>query len=249
MKISRFVAVSCLSLILGGLSYQTSSYAQKSATNQLIAVNKSEENSSKLEAKGKEILNLFFAEKFASIIPLLSPQLQEEISEEFIKKNWSETLKQNGKFKSIKESKILFTPGSDLAVYTLNFEKVTEDWIVIFNDQQEIIGLDIPSSEDIDDIARTFINSLNTNNAPNARGYLNPFLKETIFPQQLQSRWDNFVKDNGEFKGITNTTVRSGSKGDNADVVIMNLEFSQNNEQIFVIFDNSKSIIGVDFIQ
>ncbi|BAQ59754.1 hypothetical protein GM3708_159 [Geminocystis sp. NIES-3708] len=249
MKISRFVTVGCLSVILGGLSYQTSSYAQTSANYSLIAQNNNQDQSSQLEVKGKEIINLFFAEKFDSVIPLLSPQLRGEISQELIKKNWDETIQRNGKFKNIQESKVMITPGSDLAIFTLNFDKITEDWVIIFNDQQEIIGLDIPTSQNIDTISRNFINSLVSSDSAEARAYLHPFLKEKIFPQQLQSRWNSFTEGKGEFKGITTTTVRSASKSDDTDIVIMDLEFSQNKEQIFVIFDDSKSIIGVDFIQ
>jgi hypothetical protein len=62
-------------------------------------------------------------------------------------------------------------------------------------------------------------------------------------------RWNSFTEGKGEFKGITKTTVRNASNNDNTDIVIMDLEFTQNKEQLFVIFDDSKSIIGVDFIQ
>ncbi len=249
MKISRFIAVSCFSLMLGGLSYQTSSYADKSENQTFIAQGNNQDQTAELEAKGKEFIDLFFAQKFESISPLLSSQLREEISQEMMKQTWSDTRQQNGEFKDIKESKVMITPESDLAIFTLNFDKVTQKWIIIFNKEKEMIGLDIPTSQNIDQISRTFINSLVSGNSADARVYLHPFLKETIFPQQLQSRWNSFTQGKGDFKEITKTTVVNTSNNDNTDIVIMDLEFTQKKEQLFVIFDDSKSIIGVDFIQ
>ena len=250
MKISRFIAVSCFSLILGGLSYQTSSYAEKSASsNTIIAQGNNQDKPAELEGKGKEFIDLFFAQKFESISPLFASELQEEISQEMMKQIWSNTRQQNGEFKDIKQFKVMITPGSDLAIFTLNFEKVTEDWVIVFNDKAEVIGVDTPTSQNIDNISRTFINSLVSGNSAEARIHLHPFLKEKIFPQQLQSRWNIFTEGKGEFKGITKTTVRNASNNDNTNIVIMDLEFTQNKEQLFVIFDDSKSIIGVDFIQ
>ncbi|NCO75910.1 MAG: DUF3887 domain-containing protein [Cyanobacteria bacterium] len=249
MKISRFIAISTISLILGGLSYQTSSYAEKTQTHQIIAQSNNEEKSPQLEAKAKEVINLFFTEKFDSVSQLFTPDLRSEIPLKYMKSLLTDTLTQNGKFQKLTDSKVIVTPGSDLVVLTLNFEKITEDWIVIFNDQQEVIGVDIPTNKNIETIATEFINSLVSQESAQARGWLNPFLKETILPQQLQSRWNSFIQGKGDFKGITKTTVRNGSKGDNTDVVIMDLEFSQKKEKLFVIFDSSKSIIGVDFIQ
>ncbi|WP_017296118.1 DUF3887 domain-containing protein [Geminocystis herdmanii] len=249
MKISRFITVSCLSLVLGGLAYQSSSYAEKSENPLLISQNTTQDKSVTIEAKGKELLNLFFAQKFQPVLNTVSPQLREEISLELLQRFWNNTNKQNGAFKTIKESKVIITPASDLAIFTLEFEKVTEDWIVIFSDAEEIIGIDIPTADSIDDIAKNFINDLNNGDFANARLHLHPFLKEQIFGEQLESRWNSFKTPLGDFKEIKSTTVRRGTRGDDTDVVFMNLEFAQGEEQILIIFNDSKSIIGVDFIQ
>lgn len=249
MKITRFITVSCLSLVLGGLAYQSSSYAEKSENLLLISQDTAQDKTEILETKGKELLNLFFEEKFPSVHRLLSPQLQKEISIELITRFWNNTSKQNGTFKAIKQSKVIITPGSDLAVFTVEFDKVTEDWMVIFNDQHDIIGIDIPTADNIDDIAINFIDNLNTGNFADARFHLHPFLKEQILGQQLEDKWNSFKNPRGKFKGIKSTTIRRGSQGDDTDIVLMDLEFAQGEEQILIIFNDSKSIIGVDFIQ
>ncbi|MGI0482425.1 DUF3887 domain-containing protein [Geminocystis sp. CENA526] len=249
MKISRFITVSCLSLFLGGLAYQSSSYAEKSENPLLISQNTQQDKTAILETKGKEFLNLFFEEKFQSVYDMASPQLQEEISIELIKRFWNNTSTKNGNFKGITESKVFITPASDLAVFRVEFDKVTENWMVIFNEQQEIIGIDIPTADDIDDIATDFINDLNNGNYATARLHLHPFLKEQIFGEQLEDRWNSFKKNLGDFKEIKNTTVRRGTRNDDTDVVLMTLVFAQGEEEILIIFNHSKSIIGVDFIQ
>lgn len=249
MKISKFITVSCLSLALGGLAYQSSSHAEKSENHLFISQNTTQNKSATIETKGKELLNSFFQEKFSSILTSVSPQLREEISLEVLERFWQNTNKQNGAFKTIKESKVIITPGSDLAIFTLEFDKVTEDWIVIFNDAEEIIGIDIPTADDIDDIAINFINDLNDGKFANARLHLHPFMKEQIFGEQLEDRWNRFKNDRGDFQEIKSTTIRKGTRGDDTDVVLMNVEFAQGEEQILIIFNDSKSIIGVDFIQ
>lgn len=188
MKISRFITVSCLSFVLGGLAYQSSSYAEKSENPTLISQKITQDKSATIETKGKKLLNSFFEEKFESVLKSVSPRLREEISSELLQKFSQNTNKQNGALKSIKKSKVIITPGSDLAVFTLEFEKITEDWIVIFNDAEEIIGIDIPTADNIDDIAKNFINDLANGNFANARLHLHPFLKEQIFGEQLENR-------------------------------------------------------------
>ena len=64
MKISRFIAISSVSLILSSLSYQTPSYAQKTDNHQIIAQSSNQDKSPELETKGKQIIELFFAQKF-----------------------------------------------------------------------------------------------------------------------------------------------------------------------------------------
>lgn len=248
MKISRFITVTCFSLILGGLNYQTSSYAQKT-NNDTVITQKTNDNSLPLESKGKEIINLFFAQQFDAVSQLFTPQLRSEVSVEYMKRILNDTSAQNGKFQKLIDSNVINTLGSDLVVLTLDFEKRTEDWIIIFNDQQEVVGIDIPSQETIDEIAKEFIDSLAKKDFVKARGFLHPFLKEDIFPQQVQSRWENFIKNKGEFQKISNIKVRQGSSFDNTDVVAMNLEFAKESQQLFLIFDNSKNIIGVDFVE
>jgi Protein of unknown function (DUF3887) len=248
MKISRFIAISCFSLIVGGLSYQPSSYGQK-INNDTIITQKTNDSSLAIESKGKEIINFFFAKQFDAVSQSFTPQLRSEVSVEYMKRILDDTTDENGKFQKLTDSKVINTLGSDLVVLTLNFENKTEDWIIIFNDKQEIVGIDIPSQETIDEIAKEFINSLAKKDFVEARGFLHPFLKEDIFPQQVQSRWENFIKNKGEFQKISNIKVRQGSSIDNTSVVSMNLEFTKESQQLFLIFDNSKNIIGVDFVE
>lgn len=43
--------------------------------------------------------------------------------------------------------------------------------------------------------------------------------------------------------------VRLGSSIDSTDIVVMDLQFNRADEQIVIIFDSSRSIIGLDFVE
>jgi len=249
MKIKQFISITCLSCVFTTFSYQSVTNAQQYQPEIIISQGTNTDNSATLEKKGEEILNLFFAQKFTDVINMTSPQLRSELSVELIEELWDSVKEVEGQFKKITDRKVIFTPGSDLAIFTIEFEKVTEDWIIIFNDQEEIIGVDFPSQQDIDKIAQNFVNNLAKGDFSRARIRLHPFLKERIFAEQLQTRWDTFRQGKGDFQGIDNVSVRRGSKGDDTDVVFMDIKFTNDTERVLIIFNDAKSIIGVDFIQ
>ncbi len=112
-----------------------------------------------------------------------------------------------------------------------------------------MVGVDFPTFENIETIAREFIEDIANGEYAEARAFLHPFLKKTIFSRQIQMGWEKVIAQNGDFKEIKDTRVRLGSSIDNTDIVVMDLEFSRASEQIVVIFDSSRSIIGLDFVE
>ena len=249
MKISRFISLSCLSLVLAGLSYQTSSYAEKSSLSSIIAQSIKTDGSAVIKAKAENIIDSFFAQKFQEVIDAVHPDLRPDLSEQRVQRVWVTTNAENGSFQRRTKSKVIKTPGSNLVVITIEFDKVTENWIVIFNQNQEIIGVDFPTSQNIETIARELIYSLASGDFSQAREYLHPFLKEEIFPQQIRSAWQELVTEKGSFEKILATSIRRGSTVDNTDIVVIDLEFGKSDGEMLVIFDASKSIIGVDFVE
>jgi hypothetical protein len=249
MKISRFIAVSTLSVAIASFSYQTSSYAQKLQFPFVTAQSQTQSNSATIQAKAEQMVDLFFAKDFQKLPPLATPDLRDDLSETNMQRLWDRVNSNHGNFKARKGTQVIETPGSDLVILTLEFDKVTEDWIVIFNDSQEVVGVDFPSFENVETIAREFVDDITNGDYAQARGFLHPFLKESVFPSQIQTGWEKVISQNGDFKRIKDTNVRLGSTLDNTDIVVMDLEFSRSNKQIVVIFDSSRSIIGLDFVE
>ncbi|MBD2393301.1 DUF3887 domain-containing protein [Cyanobacterium aponinum AL20118] len=249
MKISRFIAVSTLSALLAGFSYQTSGYAQKLHLPSLTAQSNNQDTSAILKEKAETIIELFFAQDFEKITPYATPELRNDLSQERMERLWNRVNTNNGEFKGRKQTQVIETPGSDLVFVTLEFENVTEDWIVIFNDSQEVVGVDFPNIENIETIAQQFVEDIAEGNYSEARGFLHPFLKESIFSTQIETEWNQIIAQNGDFKGIKDMRVRLGSSIDSTDIVVMDLQFNRADEQIVIIFDSSRSIIGLDFVE
>lgn len=249
MKISRFISLGCVSLLLGGVGYQTSSYSQNVSDSQLIVQSDTEDKSSEIQNKAEQMVNLFFAQKFDSFADFVVPELKDSVSPDKMKKAWQETKEQNGDFVKIAASQVIETPTIDLITLTLEFEKVAENWVFIFNNNQKIVGINAPISKSVQEIADEFLSAVIEGDYNQARTFFHPFLKETIFPQQIESGWNNLIAKNGKFERIISTRLRRGSTLDNTDFVLANLQFGKSDEEILIIFDSSKNIIGVDFVE
>ena len=250
MKIRSLINVACFSLLIGGLTSQTSSYAQNVSPSQLMVQSTAEKNNSAaIKNKAEKMINLFFAQEFGSLSDLVVPELKVRVSPENMKKAWQEIKEDKGNFLKISESKVIDTPGSDLVTLTIEFDKVREDWIFLFNDNQQIVGINAPISKDIKTIANEFMDSVISGNYSQARAFLHPFLKETIFPKQIESGWNTLLAKNGKFEQILSTNIKRGSALDGTDIVVMNLQFGKSEKKILIILDRSKNITGVDFVQ
>ena len=250
MKIKHLISWSCLSLLTTTFAFQNSIQVQahEHSVNQVIAQD-STAKSADLEAIAEEMITLFFDEEFDSFADAVSPKLKDSVAPEKMEKAYAEAIEGNGEFIEITETKQIETPTSNLVVVTLEFEQVTEDWVFIFNDDDQIIGLNSPLSASIEEIANQFIDAVIGEDYCTARGYFHRVLKETIFPQDIERSWENLVDKNGKFERIVNTRVRKGSTADGIDFVTVDLGFAKSEEEVLIIFDSSKNIVGVDFVE
>lgn len=248
MKVSKFITITCVSLVLAGFSYQTSSYAEKSPIPFLTAQSSETKDSMSIKEKAEKMVDLFFSEKFEEFTGFVVPTLKPEVSPERLKNILTETTTENGKFVSIVESKVIDTIASDFVILTLKFEKVTEDWTFIFNDDKQVVGLNSPISKSVEIIAMEFMEDVNQGEYGKARALLNPFLKDSIFPENIKQSWERLTTRYGKLNDISIERI-SRSSYDNTQAVLLQLQFEKSNEQIFIIFDGSKSIIGVDWVE
>lgn len=206
-------------------------------------------NSNVKEEKAKKLLQLFFNKQFEEARAMISPELKKEVSLELLKTEWEETKAKNGQFKKITNSRLIETPGSDLIILTVEFEKITNNWIVIFNDNNEIIGTDFPIDKSIEEISVEVVNALAEGKFDRVRSYLHPFLKQDIFPQEVQARWEKIETKNGKFQKIVDTNIRQGSSLDDTDMVFMTLQFANNTQSFLILFDANNNITGINAIE
>ena len=200
-----------------------------------------------LQERAAQIVNLLTGEEYAKVRETISPDLAKKLSAEQMEQIWETLIAATGPVKQQLKSRVLNTINADLVIITTEFEKATGDFIVTFNQDGEIVGVDFPKIDTIDRIAEIFINALATNDFPRARGYLHPFLKTEFFPQKVQQQWQELLQQTGRVKRIVEIQVRTGSTVDEVDLVSVTIEFEKVTEDMLVIFDDSRRIVGVNF--
>lgn len=202
-----------------------------------------------LQAKATQIINLLGDRQYAKVREAVSPQLKAKLSVEQVEQIWQKLLTETGKLENIGKSKVINTINADLVVLTAKFQKTTGDFIVTFNKTGEIVGIDFPKLESIEQIAENFVNALANKDFARARGYLHPYLKVELFPQEIEQKWNAQIEQIGTLKRIVRLNTRTGSTADNTDVVIVTIEFAKSTQDMFIIFDENRRIVGVDFAQ
>jgi len=218
-------------------SPKPSSLVQSSGQNQ----------SDSLEQKSAQLINLLAEEKFAEVIEKLSPELQPQWTPDKMKEIWEKLVTTTGPFQKELKTMSAETVNADLVAVTTQFEKTTGDFLITFNKNQEVIGIDFPKVEPISKISDEFVDALANNDFATARGYLHPFLKIEIFPQQVQEKWEQVIARTGPFKKRLPAEVKSGLTNNDADLVLVPIEFENVTAYMVIIFDQYKRIIGVDF--
>jgi hypothetical protein len=207
-----------------------------------------EVNEAQLQKKAEEMINLFAQQDYAQVRERLLPALQTSWSLERLKQVWeNQVLAPRGAFKRIVSSKVVNAIDENLVFVTTEFEKGTEPLIVTFNEQQQIVGLDFPETKSIEEIAQDFVTALGKQDYATARSYLHPYLKGEVFPQKVQQKWEALLKKTGAYQKLLNVTLSKGASTDATDLVLAKIQFAKVTENVFILFDRDKQIVGVDF--
>ncbi|MBE9167484.1 DUF3887 domain-containing protein [Pleurocapsales cyanobacterium LEGE 06147] len=207
-----------------------------------------ETQSEEIQNKTEKLINWLNEGEFTEVHQALHPDLQANWSSERIERRWKELLAQTGSLQRIVDYNVVETINSDIVLLTLEFENGTNEMLLDFNKQGQIVGIDFPQTQSIEEIAEKFVDDLATQDFASARSYLHPFLKEEIFPAQIQQKWEQFVTQTGPFKKIVRTEARRGSDIDNIDLVLVTVEFAKVTDDLIFAFDQDKRIINVDVI-
>jgi hypothetical protein len=213
------------------------------------AIAQSDPQDKMLQEKTKLFFDLLNRGAYAQVRELLHPSLASQFTPDDIQAIWSNLLNKTGKYQQLGDSRTIDVVNAELVLLDVVFEQGSEDFIIIFDKDGQIVGVDFPRVGSIAEISEIVIQSLADRNFPRARIYLHPLLKTELFPQEVQQRWDTLQAANGQFKKIVETDVRAGSSVDDIDVVTMTLEFAQATKQVLVIFDGQRRIVGINLVE
>ena len=242
----------CLPLVLLALIWSVGELPVKAQLSEIlpsteIAQSSDSAKEKQLQTKAEDLINLLGSQDYPKVRETLSPELQPEWPPQKIEKIWQELLSQTGGFKKVLDSKVIETVNADIVTLSVEFEKTTGDFLVTFNLDRQIVGVDFPKTESIQKIAEKFVKDLAAGDFASARGYLHPFLKTEVFPEKIQRGWQELLSQTGPFTRIVGYEIRTGSATDNVDVVVVTMEFEKITDDLLVIFNDKKQITGVDF--
>ena len=229
-----------LSAATGGITSANAEPLQSVSPQQQAKVTDNPQNDA-LGKKAIQVMELLVDEKYDAVREAVDIGLAEKLSAEQIEQVWSNLIVSTGPVKTLSVTKVINTVNADLVAVTADFGDQKDDFIVTFNKQGEIIGIDFPKIDSIDRIAEIFVNALANNDYPRARGYLHPFLKVEILPQQVKARWQELIEETGRVKRVGIPQLTPGSS-----IVLVPIEFEKVKKSIFLIFDDDGRITGVD---
>lgn len=199
---------------------------------------------SDITAIAEQAIGALAAQQYEQVRANLHPDLQETISAEDLQQQWQKLLEQRGAFVRILRASPAQVFDGSIVLVTAVFEKGTEELMVLFNDQQQIVGFDILELNDnLQAMAEEFVDALATGDYALARRNFNPRLKTEVFPADLEREWQAAQSVNGQFQQRLSSQVRSGVS---ADVVQVNVEFANTTDNVLVAFQSGK-IVGFNF--
>ena len=199
--------------------------------------------------KAQEVTQGFFdsliSGQFHKSIEYLSPSIKEYFSAEDIKQEWQKVLDNRGSFVQYRRIRPVAIFDTYTVLMTANFESSISDFVVTLDSNQQITAVDFLLIGNIQVKAEEFVDALGSGRYGVARGYLTSELKETVLPENIEESWLDILAETGSFKRISNSKVlQSPSR---SEIVLVNLEFEQENRSIMIIFNPLSEIVGVDF--
>ncbi|MGK7953746.1 MAG: DUF3887 domain-containing protein [Crocosphaera sp.] len=203
-----------------------------------------------LKKKAAEVIQLLSEEEYGRVRTLLNRDLAVQLTTDQISEIWANLIELTGPVTKVVGYKVVPSINADLVVVEAEFEDgSTDDFVVTFNKEGEIIGVDFPNVESIEEIAEIMVNSVAINDFARARGYLHPSLKTEILPNRLQTSWQNIQRESGLYERIEEITVRPGSGVNEVDLVVVDAKFQKGIRQFLFIFDDNRRIVGINLAE
>ncbi len=205
-----------------------------------------EAKNAQLQRKTFMLLDTLKAGKYEEAQKMAAPDLAKQLTPETIAKLWENVIKTTGDVQKYGDTSVVNTINGDVVIVETMFSKTTQDLVVTYNQAGEIVGVNVPGLQSVEQISQDLIMALSEKNYTVARQNLHPFLKGELFSEQIQEKWENVIAQNGAFKSIKDVTIINGFGRQNGQLVTVTVEFEKTTDDILIIFDGSRLITGVN---
>ncbi|PZV27325.1 MAG: DUF3887 domain-containing protein [Snowella sp.] len=201
-----------------------------------------------IKKQAEEFIELLGKNKSSQARAILAKKLQKNWTPEQIQALWeAEVISQFGPFQKVIRSKAIDIINADVVKVTTQFAKGSENILVTFNKNQEVIAVNWPSNKSVEKIAEAFVNDIVAKDYARARGYLSPALKTEFFAENIEKSWTNLLERTGPFQKILAIQHQPGGTIAATNVVIMKIQFEKVTDNLFIFFNQDKQIVNVDF--
>jgi Protein of unknown function (DUF3887) len=138
----KFASVTASLLVTVGLvGWQPLSLSIPAAKAQTTTVSQSITYERDIQQKAENFVDALAQQKFDNATKNLHQTMKPEESTFDVELYWQDLLKQTGKF----QKRVKSTVDGNLVLVTIQFDKVTEDLFIIFDDNGQIVGVDFPA--------------------------------------------------------------------------------------------------------
>lgn len=199
-----------------------------------------------LEEVATSFVDSLKVENFEQARSLLADSVQDDFSTDDIASRWQRTLEVAGNLVERGEARYEWGVNSDFVAIELMFENAQGDLLLVFNSEQEIVGIDFPPlrAENPQEIAEAMVDALASNDFIAARRDLHPILKGELSTEDIERKWMGLQSIAGAYQERVMTQVRDA--GD-FDIVVVTLQFEDLSDDLLIFVNEDRQILGVDF--
>ncbi len=198
----------------------------------------------KVEKVTKAMFDSLIAGEYEQTKGFLSPSLKEYLTVAEIEQYWQEIINNMGSFVEYKKIRPVQVFDTYTVLVSARFESKITDFSVTLDSNQQVTTVDFLWIGNVQENAEKFVDALTRGNYGAARGFLAPKLKETMLPGELEQAWKKLLAETGSFKRRSESKIVESSS---TNLVLVNLEFENENRSFMIIFNPLKQIVGVDF--
>jgi len=204
------------------------------------------------QARAEELIQAFADENYEQVRQLIDPRLQALWSTDKLASIWQELIQQSGPVTQIVASGIATGPISTAAPVCVEFANLGRNcsdpqniFVVTFNPDGEIVGVNFPKFQTPAEIAERFAIELSRGDFAAARGEFSSEFKAERFPEQLEAEWAALEQRWGAFQAIGSVRENEseGLSLSEATIVEVEMRFASRTVPMLVLFDGNRRIV------